>query len=279
MPTRPSAISQASFPTAAIARSSVLGTNRCSVALFLVLAVGLLSLSTIQSSFSSWPISMSRAPLSTGKAAPSAAPSPCTSVWDLRRPDGTEYPHNQLRAAAAALAAPEEANSQDNWQQGSPQDGDGAGGEADREAAHPREEGGNGRVSSASYPGGGRAVSATAGPQAEAEGGGIGVRRTLADDGGVGAGWHAHGYAQGGADGVGMSAWVGAIGLAAVAFVVVLVKGLFGIGGTSPTREPPSVSLGSVVVVFPSRTAPSSSSYMSSTLCSVLLESLEAVFL
>ncbi|CAM9519394.1 unnamed protein product [Ectocarpus sp. 4 AP-2014] len=222
-----------------------------SVALFLVLAVGVLSLSTIQSSFSSWPISMSRAPRSTGKAAPSAAPSPCTSVWDIRRPDGTEYPHNQLSAAAAALAVPEEANSQDNWQQGSPEDGDRAGGNARREAAHPRGEGGNGRASPASYPGGGRAISAedaavtvsqtAAGPQAEADS--VGVRRTLAGDGGVGGGWHARGYAQGGADaGVGMSAWVGAIGLAAVAFAVVLVKGLFGIGGTSSPPETPSPS-------------------------------------
>lgn len=30
-------------------------------------------------------------------------PIPCTSVWDLRRPDGTSYTHEQLLAAAAIL--------------------------------------------------------------------------------------------------------------------------------------------------------------------------------
>lgn len=232
---------------------------------------------------------MSRAPLSTGKAAPSAAPSPCTSVWDLRRPDGTEYPHNQLSAAAAALAATEEANSQDNWQQGSPQDGDRTGGNARREAAHPRGERGNGRVSPASYPGGGRAISAedaaitvpqtAAGPQAEADG--VGVRRTLAGDGGIGGGWHAQGYAQGGADaGVGMDAWVGAIGLAAVAFAVVLVKGLFGIGGTSSPPETPSVSLDSVPWLLSFRREllqALNRCHVSSAFSSVFLERLEAI--
>lgn len=38
-------------------------------------------------------------------AAPSTCPSVCTSVWDLRRPDGTAYPYHLLEAAAAILEA------------------------------------------------------------------------------------------------------------------------------------------------------------------------------
>lgn len=39
----------------------------------------------------------------------SHAPAPCTSIWELRRSDGTAYPHQQLSAAAAVLnAAPSE---------------------------------------------------------------------------------------------------------------------------------------------------------------------------
>ncbi|CAM9320636.1 unnamed protein product [Ectocarpus sp. 4 AP-2014] len=42
-------------------------------------------------------------PATPSGAVSSSSPSPGTSVWDVRRPDGTAYPHNQLTAAAAVL--------------------------------------------------------------------------------------------------------------------------------------------------------------------------------
>lgn len=42
-------------------------------------------------------------PEATNVAAPSQCAIACTSVWDLRRPDGTAYTHEQLLAAAAIL--------------------------------------------------------------------------------------------------------------------------------------------------------------------------------
>ncbi|CAN0099974.1 unnamed protein product [Pylaiella littoralis] len=197
-------------------------------------------------------------------ASSSPSPSPCTSVWDLRRSDGTAYPHSQLSAAAAALGGDDSGPPPDGFkeneasrgrgqQQQLPQQGGDAGGSR---AARRRGKGDAGSESarrSGSRSGGEGAHSAASttttttaevagwAPAAavpKGEGGGVG--RGLAGGGGGSAGEEgARGYGGGG---VGLDTVVGSIGLAALA-VVVVMKGLFGIGNASPSPSAPAPSL------------------------------------
>lgn len=181
-------------------------------------------------------------------------------MWNLRRPDGTSYPHNQLSAAAAALgegtATLSDSGEAGKKQRETAKSAPLRGGE---KGDTPR----GGRVEAEShpvYPGSGLAAAVTprfarvaaplaAAPLVEAHDAdvGVGVRggadgvSSRDEDVGSGQGYGRGEAGSGGA--VGFRAVVGAIGLAAVAVVMVLLKGLFGLGSTSPLSEPSSVSI------------------------------------
>lgn len=157
-------------------------------------------------------------------------------MWDIRRPDGTAYPHNQLSAAEAVLDSldfEEEKSPEDQQHRQQPQESS-------------DETGGSASGIRATYPGGG---GATAAREEAAEAArllsvvpdqveGDGVLRDLAGeraDGGQADG-------RGDVGGVGWRPAFGAIGLAAVVIVAVLMKGLFGLWGDSGPPEAPAVS-------------------------------------
>lgn len=232
--------------------------------LVVVLAAALLSRSILRTNLSSSSMSMppmagfSRS-LSATPSKASSSPSPCASVWDIRRPDGTAYPHNQLSAAAAVLDSPDfEEKSSKSISKGRKQHRNQA--EGNSEEAGDSESGTRSRTSRTqpTYPGGGRATVTTArvaktaaaqlpvgpGKKVDDDRDGDGVARALAGE--RAGGGQAHGGGDGGGvdGGVGFSLRlvVGAIGIAAVAVAVVLMKGLFGLWSDPTPPEATAVS-------------------------------------
>ena len=253
-------------------------STRWMLVLVTVLAAALLSVLLLGTNFSSSsmsavaglgfpPRSLSAAPSKASSSSSSPpSPSPCTSVWDVRRPDGTAYPHNQLSAAAAVLGS---VDFEDKSSKG------GGKGRKHRQQAQPRpqesneEPGGSGSGSGSgtgggsgarsrtsrtqpTYPGGGRA-SGTIPSEVDGNGGGAGegegVVRALAGERAGSDGGQAYGGGGGGGGGdgsghvgFGLRSVAAAIGLAAVAGIVVLMKGLFGLWNGDTVPESPAVS-------------------------------------
>eukprot|EP00752_Nemacystus_decipiens_P005109 g4634.t1 len=258
--------------------------------LLMVLAAALLSISILGTKVSSsMPMSVSMSgglprslSATSGKgyssSSSSPSPSPCTSVWDVRRPDGTAYPHNQLSAAAAVLDSVDFENEgtkgskgmkhrhQVQPQGGSVEDGGSATGSGSRSGTGSRTS-----RTQPIYPGGGRSTDTTGTTAAakaaktsktterrplvvgdvdgddvgDTDGDGRGAARALAGE--HTDGWQAYGGGDGDGDadvglGLGVRSVIGAIGVAVVAVAVVLMKGLFGLWGDPPLPEPQTPS-------------------------------------
>lgn len=83
------------FPFLFLTRSLARVKIKSRLVLCLISAALLLSTSTIVRDFSR--------PPPTNLTPDEPCPTACTSVWHIRRPDGTPYPYHQLSAAAAAF--------------------------------------------------------------------------------------------------------------------------------------------------------------------------------